>query len=110
MQGFCSNESLCFRQALTFECVIKKPTKWVLVYHANYFTWFEVARVELLDQLGCPYAGTWKRADYFLPVLSCRATFHSPAFFDDRLQVKVKIDKLPLVRIEASYKVLRGVS
>jgi acyl-CoA thioesterase FadM len=40
-------------------------------------------------------------------VLSCSGSFHSPAFFDDRLQVTVKIEKLPLVRIEAFYEVKR---
>ena len=85
----------------------KETDKMGLVYHANYFTWFEIARIELLDQLGCPYVELEKK-DYFLPVLSCSATFHLPAFFDDRLKVKVEIDKVPLVRIEASYKVLRG--
>jgi acyl-CoA thioester hydrolase len=48
-----------------------------------------------------------EKADYFLPVLSCSSAFHSPAFFDDRLQVIVKIEKLPLVRIEAFYEVKR---
>ena len=85
----------------------KETDKMGLVYHANYFTWFEIARVELLDQLGCPYVELEKK-DYFLPVLSCSATFHSPALFDDSLKVEVEINKLPLVRIEASYKVLRA--
>ena len=28
-----------------------------VVYHANYFTWFEVARIELLDRMGCLLSG-----------------------------------------------------
>jgi acyl-CoA thioester hydrolase len=85
----------------------KETDKMGLVYHANYFTWFEIARIELLDQMGCPYVELEKK-DYFLPVLSCSATFHLPALFDDRLKVVVEIAKVPLVRIEASYKVLRS--
>ena len=84
----------------------KETDKMGVVYHANYFTWFEVARVALLDELGCPYADL-EKADYYLPVLSCRGSFHSPAFFDDRLQVTVKIEKVPLARIEAFYEVKR---
>ena len=78
-----------------------------VVYHANYFTWFEIARIELLDQMGCPYLDLEKKG-YLLPVLTCSASFQSPAFFDDRLQVKVEIAKIPLVRIQASYEVRRG--
>ena len=78
-----------------------------IVYHANYFTWFEIARIELLDQMGCPYLDLEKKG-YLLPVLTCSASFQSPAFFDDRLQVKVEIAKIPLVRIQASYEVRRG--
>ena len=29
--------------------------KMGIAYHANYFTWFEVARVNMLDELGASY-------------------------------------------------------
>ena len=85
----------------------KETDQMGVVYHANYFTWFEIARIELLDQMGCPYLDFEKKG-YLLPVLTCSASFQSPAFFDDRLQVKVDITKIPLVRIQASYEVRRG--
>ena len=85
----------------------KETDQMGVVYHANYFTWFEIARIELLDQMGCPYIDLEKK-DFFLPVLTCSASFQSPAFFDDRLQVKVEIATIPVVRIQASYEVRRG--
>ena len=85
----------------------KETDKMGLVYHANYFTWFEIARIELLDELGCPYAELEKEG-FLLPVLSCNAAFHLPAFFDDRLDVEVKVEEMPLVRIKASYEVRRN--
>mgnify|MGYP001160866110 CR=1 FL=1 len=85
----------------------EETDKMGVVYHANYFTWFEIARIELLDQLGFPYKQL-EKDDYFLPVLSCEASFHSPAFFDDRLQVQVEIKKIPTVRIFAEYTVRRN--
>ena len=84
----------------------KETDKMGVVYHANYFTWFEVARVALLDAFGYPYVKMEKEG-YFLPVLSCSGNFHLPAFFDDRLQVTVRIEKTPLARIEAHYEVKR---
>ncbi len=85
----------------------EETDKMGVVYHANYFTWFEVARVSLLDDLGCPYQKLEKDG-YFLPVLKCQASFKSPAFFDDRLRVVVNIEKMPVARIDAIYQVKRG--
>ena len=85
----------------------KETDKMGVVYHANYFTCFEIARIELLDVLGCPYFELEKQ-DFLLPVLSCQASFHLPAFFDDRLDVIVKIEKIPMVKIEASYIISRS--
>ena len=84
----------------------EETDKMGIVYHANYFTWFEVARIELLDAMGCPYLSL-EEDGLFLPVLSCKADFHSPAHFDDRLRVVVKIEDSPLVRIRADYEVFR---
>ena len=84
----------------------EETDKMGIVYHANYFTWFEVARIELLDAMGCPYLSL-EEDGLFLPVLSCKADFHSPAHFDDRLRVVVKIKDSPLVRIRADYEVFR---
>ena len=36
-----------------------------VVYHANYFTWFEAARIELLDRMGC-LTGTKKALPSFI--------------------------------------------
>ena len=77
-----------------------------VVYHANYFTWFEAARIQLLDDLGLPYRELDKRG-YLLPVLECEAKFILPARFDDRLSVQVRIEELPIARIEARYEVKR---
>jgi acyl-CoA thioester hydrolase len=77
-----------------------------VVYHGNYFTWFEAARVELLDHLGCPYRDLEKRG-YLLPVLHCEAKFSKPAHFDDRLVVRVTISESPMAKIKIHYQVFR---
>ena len=81
--------------------------KMGIAYHGNYFTWFEVARVNMLDELGAPYRDL--EADGFLlPVLECRAKFLRSAVFDDRLLVKTVMQEPPLARIELCYEVIRG--
>ena len=78
-----------------------------VVYHANYFTWFEAARIELLDRMGCPYRELEKEG-FFLPVLHCEAKFIKPAHFDDRLIVRVFINEPPAARIKINYEVYRS--
>ena len=81
--------------------------KMGIAYHGNYFTWFEVARVNMLDELGVSYRDL-EAAGVLLPVLDCRARFLRSAFFDDRLVVKTVMEDSPLARIELGYEVMRG--
>jgi len=78
-----------------------------IVYHANYLTWFEIARVDMLDKLGAPYRDL-EAQGYLLPVLEASLKYKKPAKFDDRLTVSASIRELPSVRITIHYEVLRG--
>ena len=78
-----------------------------VVYHANYFSWFEVARVELLDAIGYPYSKLEKDG-FMLPVISCEAKFIMPARFDDRLYVQIEIKDMPVASIKAHYRVFNS--
>lgn len=78
-----------------------------IVYHANYLTWFEIARVDMLDKLGVPYREL-EAQGYLLPVLEASLKYKKPAKFDDRLTVSASIRELPSVRITVHYEVLRG--
>tara|TARA_B100001093_G_scaffold488682_1_gene526109 strand:- start:95 stop:496 length:402 start_codon:yes stop_codon:yes gene_type:complete len=77
-----------------------------VVYHAKYFNWFEVARIQLLDEIGIPYKELEKEG-FFLPVLSCSAIFKHPAHFDDRLIIKLEISLASLLRLKVAYEVWR---
>ena len=77
-----------------------------VVYHAKYFNWFEVARIQFLDEIGIPYKELEKEG-YFLPVLSCSAIFKHPAYFDDRLIIKLEISLASLLRLKVAYEVWR---
>lgn len=80
--------------------------KMGFVYHGNYLTWFEVARVRLLDDMGCPYANLEENG-YFLPVLKADIRYRKPLTFDDRVMVKVILRERPALRISLEYEVLR---
>lgn len=78
-----------------------------VTYHGNYLPWFEMARVALLDQLGCPYREL-EQQGYLLPVLETGLTYHRPSHFDDRVQITVVLNEKPRARLRLTYKVERS--
>jgi acyl-CoA thioester hydrolase len=54
-----------------------------VVYHSNYFIWFEVGRVELLRQLGFTYKEMERQDQCFIAVVDARCRFRAPARYDE---------------------------
>ena len=77
-----------------------------VVYHAKYFSWFEVSRIQLLDEIGQPYKQLEEKG-YFLPVLSCSASFIKPAHFDDRLLIDTNAFFVSSIKLAIEYEVYR---
>jgi hypothetical protein len=73
-----------------------------VVYHANYFTWFEIARIELLDQMGCPYVNLEKKIIFYLCFLALHL-FIRPLFLMIACRCG-EIAKVPLVELKLRYK------
>ncbi len=77
-----------------------------VAHNSNYFVWFEVARVEFLEQ----YAGGYQRLrDEGIEsvVLESHARFLSPAVFDDRLLVHTHCHAVRGARFRFEYAVER---
>ena len=62
-----------------------------IVYHGNYFTWFEVGRVELCRQLGFEYKQMEIEDDSFIVVAEARCRYKKPARFDDVLTIRTRV-------------------
>lgn len=80
--------------------------KMGVVYYANYFVWFEVARADLLRSLGWSYR-EMEQAGVSLPVIEARCQYHRPARYDDELDVKTEGKLVSPVRMEFTYQVVR---
>ena len=79
-----------------------------LTYHGNYFTWFEVGRVQMMDELGLPYRELEKRG-YRLPVLEAHAKFLRPTFFGrPGWTCAVVVRERPTVRLRMDYELFRA--
>ena len=73
------------------------------VYYGNYAAYFEVARVELMRELGMSYL-KMEEEGIMLPVVDFHIKYMKPAFYDDLLTIKTKIIKNPVTKIEFSYE------
>jgi acyl-CoA thioester hydrolase len=77
------------------------------VHHANYLTWFELGRVELLRAMGHSYREL-EEAGIYLVVADSSLRYYLPAFFDDILRVRTTTVRAKGARIEHRYEVMRG--
>lgn len=76
-----------------------------VVYHSNYFLYFEVARVESFRDLGIRYADMEKDG-LIMPVVDVHARYIRPALYDDLLTIKTYIKEIPLHhKIEFNHEV-----
>ena len=65
-----------------------------VVYHSNYFPYFESARAESIRQLGFTYADMEKMG-VIMPVVDVHCRYLRPAKYDDLLTIKTILKELP---------------
>ena len=75
-----------------------------IVYYANYFVWFEVARAELLRTLGWTYR-EMEDTGVLLPVIDAHCEYRRPARYDDEVEVRATGRLASAVRMEFDYEV-----
>jgi acyl-CoA thioester hydrolase len=78
-----------------------------VVYHANYFVWFEVGRVELMRALGIEYKRMEIEDDCHIVVVDVRCRYHASARYDEVLRVRTRIVESRNRSIRFSYEILR---
>ncbi len=73
------------------------------VYHGNYAQYLEMGRIEWLRKLGISYK-KMEEEGIMLPVLSLTINFKKSAYYDDVINVKTQLQKIPSARIEFDYE------
>ena len=74
------------------------------VYYGNYASYFEVARVERLRQLGMTYKEL-EEMGVMMPVLENKSKYLAAARYDDKLRIVTSIKEKPGVRIRFEYEI-----
>ena len=79
-----------------------------VVYHANYFIWFEVGRVELLRQFGFSYKDMEREDDCFIAVVDARCRYKAPVHYDDQVVVRTYLKHVREKVIRFGYELRRA--
>ena len=77
-----------------------------VVYHSNYFIWFEVGRVELCRHLGFDYKEMEIESDSFLVVADVHCRYKHPARFDDVLSVRTWLTQWQRRMVKFEYEIV----
>ena len=80
-----------------------------VVYHANYFVWFEAGRGEYFRACGQDYV-EWEKHGYFLPVSEAHARYHAPARYGDLVTVHTWAKEVRSRGVTLGYKVSDSAS
>jgi acyl-CoA thioester hydrolase len=94
------------RSTSTVRVRYAETDKMGVVYYANYFVWFEVARADLLRSLGWTYR-EMEQAGISLPVIEAHCAYRRSARYDDELEIRAEGRMLSPVRMEFTYEVVR---
>ncbi len=81
-----------------------------IVYHANFFIWFEVGRVEAIRQMGVAYKHMELEDDCHIVVAEAQCRYLCPARYDDTLQIRTRIASVRSRTIHFLYEVLHQES
>ncbi len=78
-----------------------------VLHHAQYFSYFEMGRVELFRAQGGDYRAMEERG-FLLVIVKLECEFKRPARFDDVLTLRTRIARLTPAKLEHEYELLRG--
>ena len=78
-----------------------------VVYHGDYFQYFEIGRTELMRSLGVPYR-EMEESGVFLSVVDAAARYLRPAHYDDRLRIETTLTEVGGARVSFRYEIYRG--
>ena len=76
------------------------------LHHANYFTYFEIGRTELLRAAGGNYR-QMEEQGLLVVVVEARCRFRQPARYDDLVKIRTRITRVTPAKILHEYHMLR---
>ncbi len=81
-----------------------------VVYHSNYYIYFEIGRVEFMRNLGIEYRRMEREDDTFIVVASSSCRYLRPARYDDVLRIRTRALAVKRRTIQFGYEILHEES
>jgi acyl-CoA thioester hydrolase len=78
-----------------------------VLHHANYFTYFEMGRTELLRASGHDYRQI-EAGGIFMVIVEVSCRYRRPARYDDVLRLCTTLKRVTPAKIEHEYQLFRG--
>ncbi|MDO5308860.1 MAG: thioesterase family protein [Planctomycetia bacterium] len=79
-----------------------------VVYHANYFAYFEMGRTELLRQTTGVSYRELEESNLMMAVVKLDCSYHKPACYDDWLTLRTRVTRVSRASLEHEYTLFRG--
>lgn len=79
-----------------------------IIYHPNYYVYFEIGRTEFLREIGGISYKQMEQEGIMLPIVETHCKYRLPAKYDDNLIVKTMIKEMTVARISFSYELVRA--
>jgi len=77
------------------------------VHHANFLTYFEMGRTEMLRAHGHSYR-RFEDEGLFMVVSEAALSYRAAAEYDDLLLLRTRVEKVGAAHIKHAYEVIRG--
>ena len=78
-----------------------------VLHHANYFTYFEMGRTELLRSNGYDYRSL-EAGGLLMVIVEIGAKYRRPARYDDLLRLRTTTTRVTAAKIQHEYQLFRG--
>ena len=78
-----------------------------VLHHANYLTYFEMGRTELLRGTGCDYRRI-EESGIFMVIVEIGCRYRRPARYDDVLRLRTMLKRVTAAKIQHEYQLFRG--
>jgi acyl-CoA thioester hydrolase len=84
----------------------KETDQMGMVYYGNYFTFFEVGRVEYMRERGIAYKQMEREDDSYIVVAEANCRYLRPARYDDLLRIRTRVSEARRRTIRFAYEIL----
>ena len=78
-----------------------------VVYHSNYFIWFETGRTEFFKRAGVSYLDLESKG-CFLVVTEAHCNYKAPATYDDEVEILTRLTQLKNLSLIFNYEARKG--